>query len=56
MKHGDERIKIWFAIFPVTIRNGDNIQTRWFEFVTVRQTVGMSTWYNLMWFNREFID
>lgn len=43
---GDERIRIFFAIFPITARNkSGRWEIRWLEKVTIKQSLMPSGWY-----------
>lgn len=41
-ERGETRVKQWFAILPVEIDD----DTRWLEWVIVKQTHGRYIWYN----------
>ena len=57
---GTERVKTWFALFPITIQR----ETRWFERVTVKQEYKEIVSFDINglpephedWYNVKFID
>ena len=45
---GDERVRRFFALIPVSITMDGRKETRWLEMVSVRQVHGyMNYWYDL---------
>lgn len=60
-KHGDIRVRSFFAFFPVTIckfRESVRVseETRWLERVKVRQQFSHISSFSPRWLNIEFVD